>query len=186
MRNRRDDERGFRGMGEEDEGRGYGGTEEQRRTWNREEDMGGSRWSGASGRGGMRAGEGGYGGGWGGPRAYETRHFGGGRGGYERGGGGGYGERGGVMGGRGGGMRGEGWGRAMGAGDLGFGYPEHEGMDRGPHYGKGPKGYRRSDERIREDICETIAQQGYIDASDVDVKVENGVVTLTGNVSARL
>ena len=75
--------------------------------------------------------------------------------------------------------------------DLGFGYPQHEGRegidrdDRGPHYGKGPKGYKRSDERIREDVCETIARQGHIDASDVEVKVVEAVVTLSGTVGMR-
>lgn len=57
--------------------------------------------------------------------------------------------------------------------------------DRGPHYGKGPKGYQRSDTRIHEDVCEAIAQQGHIDATDVEVKVERGIVTLTGTVHER-
>ena len=57
--------------------------------------------------------------------------------------------------------------------------------DRGPHYGKGPKGYQRSDARIHEDVCEAIAQQGHIDATDVEVKVERGIVTLTGTVHER-
>ncbi len=57
--------------------------------------------------------------------------------------------------------------------------------DRGPFWGKGPKGYRRSDERIREDVCDAVAHQGYIDASDVEVRVENAVVVLTGTVAQR-
>lgn len=64
--------------------------------------------------------------------------------------------------------------------DMGLGEP-----DRGPHYGKGPKGYRRSDERIREEACERIARQGLIDASDVEVHVENAVIRLTGTVATR-
>lgn len=55
--------------------------------------------------------------------------------------------------------------------------------DRGPYYGKGPKGYRRSDERIREEVCDAIARQGFIDASDVEVFVEGGVVRFAGTVS---
>lgn len=55
-------------------------------------------------------------------------------------------------------------------------------LDRGPYYGKGPKGFKRSDERIREEVCETIARQGWIDASDVEVSVERGVVRLSGTV----
>lgn len=57
--------------------------------------------------------------------------------------------------------------------------------ERGPFWGKGPKGYRRSDERIREDVCERIAMHGWIDASDVDIKVQNGEVILSGTVPER-
>lgn len=95
----------------------------------------------------------------------------------------------GVLGGRGGGMRGEGWGQRMGGSDLGFSYGGHEGgdeiADRGPHYGKGPKGYKRSDDRVREEVCDCIARQGHIDASDVEVNVENGTVVLSGTVGQR-
>jgi hypothetical protein len=63
-------------------------------------------------------------------------------------------------------------------------YPDSE-IDRGPHYGKGPKGYKRPDERIREEVCEAMSRQGYIDASDVEVTVENGVVRLAGTVASR-
>jgi hypothetical protein len=56
---------------------------------------------------------------------------------------------------------------------------------RGPHYGKGPKGYRRSDERILEDLADRISAEDEIDASDVEVSVEGGVVTLSGTVERR-
>lgn len=69
--------------------------------------------------------------------------------------------------------------------DLGFGSPDHEGAERGPHWGKGPKGWRRSDERLREDACEAIAAQGYVDASDVDVRAESSTIVLSGTVSHR-
>jgi hypothetical protein len=49
----------------------------------------------------------------------------------------------------------------------------------------GPKGYRRTDERIREDLCERLAHSGRLDVSDVEVAVEGGVVTLTGSVPER-
>jgi hypothetical protein len=49
---------------------------------------------------------------------------------------------------------------------------------------RGPKGYTRSDERIHEDVCERIARSG-VDASEVEVKVENREVTLTGTVPRR-
>lgn len=67
--------------------------------------------------------------------------------------------------------------------DMGMGAPEDQ--ERGPHWGKGPKGYKRSDERTREEVCEAIAHQGHIDASDVEVKVEKGIVILTGTVAQR-
>jgi hypothetical protein len=50
--------------------------------------------------------------------------------------------------------------------------------------GRGPKGYRRSDERIREDVSERIARS-WVNAEEVEVKVENGEVTLTGFVESR-
>jgi len=50
------------------------------------------------------------------------------------------------------------------------------------HTGRGPKGYKRSDERIREEVCDRLTEHGDIDASDIDVKVQNGEVTLTGTV----
>lgn len=56
---------------------------------------------------------------------------------------------------------------------------------RGPFTGRGPKGYRRRDERIREDVCDQIANQGWVDASDVEVKVDHGEVTLRGTVRDR-
>lgn len=50
--------------------------------------------------------------------------------------------------------------------------------------GRGPKGYRRSDERIKEDINDRLSE-GYLDASDVEVMVVNSEVTLTGTVNSR-
>lgn len=56
---------------------------------------------------------------------------------------------------------------------------------KGEHSGKGPKGYKRSDERIQEDVCERLMHHGDIDASEIDVTVTNGEVTLTGSVNNR-
>lgn len=50
--------------------------------------------------------------------------------------------------------------------------------------GKGPKSYRRSDERIREDVNDRLSE-GYLDASEIEVLVAEGVVTLTGTVNSR-
>ena len=88
-----------------------------------------------------------------------------------------------------GGVTGAEAGQPYGGGFFGTAYalyagkPERGASERG-RIGRGPKGYRRSDERIHEDVCERIARAG-IDADDVEVKVENGEVTLTGSVQRR-
>jgi osmotically-inducible protein OsmY len=51
--------------------------------------------------------------------------------------------------------------------------------------GRGPKGYRRSDTRIAEDVSEALTRDPEVDASDIDVHVQDGEVTLTGTVSDR-
>jgi osmotically-inducible protein OsmY len=55
----------------------------------------------------------------------------------------------------------------------------------GKHRGKGPKGYQRSDERIKDDINDRLSDDAFVDASNIDVTVTNGEVTLTGTVSER-
>lgn len=52
----------------------------------------------------------------------------------------------------------------------------------GPHSGKGPKGYTRSDEKIKEDIEEKLYNDSFIDATDIEVTVQEGEVTLSGTV----
>lgn len=49
----------------------------------------------------------------------------------------------------------------------------------------GPKGYKRSDERIREDVCEQLWDAHDLDVGDVSVQVESGAVTLEGTVPHR-
>jgi hypothetical protein len=51
--------------------------------------------------------------------------------------------------------------------------------------GRGPKGYTRSDDRIREDVNDRLTDAPTIDASDIEVSVSNGEVTLTGFVFSR-
>jgi hypothetical protein len=53
------------------------------------------------------------------------------------------------------------------------------------HRGRGPKGYRRADERIWEEVNERLTEDDRVNATDIEVKVENGVVTLTGRVDNR-
>lgn len=50
---------------------------------------------------------------------------------------------------------------------------------------KGPKHYERSDERIREFICERLAQCPSLDVEEVSVEVSGACVTLEGTVPAR-
>lgn len=55
----------------------------------------------------------------------------------------------------------------------------------GPHRGRGPKGYRRSDARILEDVSERLSEDRYLDASEIEVEVQDGEVTLKGRVADR-
>jgi osmotically-inducible protein OsmY len=55
----------------------------------------------------------------------------------------------------------------------------------GPHAGKGPVGFQRSDERIRELVCEALTDDGEIDATRIEVSVKGGEVTLTGGIEDR-
>jgi osmotically-inducible protein OsmY len=51
--------------------------------------------------------------------------------------------------------------------------------------GRGPRGYQRSDSRITEDINDRLTDDPYLDATDIEVKVSNREVTLTGSVENR-
>ncbi len=50
---------------------------------------------------------------------------------------------------------------------------------------RGPRGYKRSDARIQEDICDRLWDQWDIDATDIEVRVQGGEVTLEGVVENR-
>ncbi len=50
---------------------------------------------------------------------------------------------------------------------------------------KGPKGYTRSDERVREDVCERLTADSRLDVSEVSVHVTDGCVKLEGDVPDR-
>jgi osmotically-inducible protein OsmY len=51
--------------------------------------------------------------------------------------------------------------------------------------GKGPKGYKKSDERIQEEVCEALYHDPLVDASDIEVTVTDGCVYLRGTVDSR-
>lgn len=58
-----------------------------------------------------------------------------------------------------------------------------QGQDRSPR--KTPKGYIRSDERIRDDVCEHLYRSHDVDVGSVSVEVKGGTVTLEGSVPER-
>ena len=64
-------------------------------------------------------------------------------------------------------------------------YGEYNNWNRGPYSGVGPRGYSRSDDRIREDINDRLTWHDQIDASDIQVDVNDGLVSLTGSVNSR-
>jgi osmotically-inducible protein OsmY len=55
----------------------------------------------------------------------------------------------------------------------------------GPHVGRGPRDWRRSDARIREDVCQWMSDDPRLDAREIDVRVHDGDVTLEGRVEDR-
>lgn len=52
-------------------------------------------------------------------------------------------------------------------------------------WGNGPKGYVRSDERLKEEISDRLMASPEIDSSDIEVEVSGGEVTLKGSVCCR-
>ena len=53
------------------------------------------------------------------------------------------------------------------------------------HRGKGPTGYVRSDTSIADEVAQRLTDDDTLDASQILLEVEAGVVTLTGNVPTR-
>ncbi len=58
-------------------------------------------------------------------------------------------------------------------------------QQQGLHKGKGPRGYSRSDERIKEDINDRLSDDVFVDATDIEISVNQGEVILTGTVNER-
>jgi hypothetical protein len=162
---------------------GYGSREQPRHyeprqssswesSWGQGASGGGSGESLAGGRSSYGGGQGGSFGGWGIPSGSEP---------------GGYGMntpyRGGGpqnwSGSNWGGQQGGGWGESHSgrfAGSESYG---------GGMRGRAPKGYTRSDERIKDDVCEQLYRTPDIDVSDVTVEARSGTVTLDGTVPDR-
>jgi osmotically-inducible protein OsmY len=55
----------------------------------------------------------------------------------------------------------------------------------GPHRGKGPKSFTRSDERLEEHVNELLMEHDEIDATHLEVHVEGGEISVTGTVEDR-
>jgi len=61
----------------------------------------------------------------------------------------------------------------------------HPGEEEGPHRGRGPRFYKRPDERIIEDVVWRLTHHPMIDATDVHIAADNGEVTLSGTIESR-
>ncbi|MFN2439346.1 MAG: BON domain-containing protein, partial [Chitinophagaceae bacterium] len=55
----------------------------------------------------------------------------------------------------------------------------------GGYKGKGPKDYKRSEERIKEDAYDRLSDDDLIDATNLQVQVQDNEVILSGTVSER-
>ncbi len=54
------------------------------------------------------------------------------------------------------------------------------------HRGKGPKNYIRQDVHIKEDVNRSLTDSHSVDASDIEVMVQDGIVILSGTVDSRV
>jgi osmotically-inducible protein OsmY len=64
----------------------------------------------------------------------------------------------------------------------------YQNLERSSEFESAPRpdyAHTRTDERIREDICEQLSREWSLDASEIEVAVSNGEVTLTGTVDDR-
>ena len=154
-------------------GQGYSRGNSGRQSMGRGDDAYGGfgSWQGMS-HGGSHHGQGGFGGR---SQNYAGQGYGGGAQNY---GGQGYGGGSQNYGGQGYG------GGSQGYGGQSYGSSQNYGGSSGTK-NRGPKGYQRSDERLKEDVCERLSRTSHIDASEVSVEVQNGKVTLTGTVPQR-
>lgn len=194
-----DHQQGREGSGGWQSGQGQGGE------WSRMGRYGEEGWQGGQSGSMGRWGQGGNYGmdrdfGRSGSRPYVGESSWGGSRGTWGGGSGGYGSSGGYGGGFGRGGYGGSYGGSQGQQQGGRGFFDRASdevsswfgdedarrrREQDEHRGRGPKGYTRSDERIREDVNDRLTDDGWLDASDIEVQVSSGEVTLTGQVNSR-
>ena len=55
----------------------------------------------------------------------------------------------------------------------------------GPYRGRGPRGWRRTDADLLDAVCAALADDPWIDATRMEVAVQDGVVVLRGAVDDR-
>jgi hypothetical protein len=70
-------------------------------------------------------------------------------------------------------------------GDGHHAWNDHHQHMPGPFAGLGPRGYRRADDRICEELHDRLTANGFIDATDIKCLVQDGEVTLSGVVNSR-
>ncbi|MFU8814678.1 MAG: BON domain-containing protein [Pseudomonadales bacterium] len=78
------------------------------------------------------------------------------------------------------------WDRDFGT-ESGFGRPYGDTFygGGGKYRGVGPKGYKRSPEQLKERIAERLAEHDQINASEIEIEIDDDEVTLTGRVPSR-
>lgn len=73
-------------------------------------------------------------------------------------------------------------------------FREDQGQDQGQYQGRderaryheiGPKNYKRSDDRIREDVSDRLTDDPYVNAAEIEVSAANSEVTLNGSIDNR-
>jgi hypothetical protein len=72
----------------------------------------------------------------------------------------------------------------FGGGGEARAYHDYERPERGAR-GLGPQGYKRSDDRISDEVHERLTDDAWLDASHISVAVLAGEVTLSGTVESR-
>ena len=80
---------------------------------------------------------------------------------------------------------GEAYGGSTGRANLPQGHRDRDEGERRSYRGIGPSSYRRSDARVLEDVHERLCDDDQLDASDIEVRCEDGVITLEGMVEDR-
>ena len=70
-------------------------------------------------------------------------------------------------------------------GEGGSGVPRWSSQGEQTFRGRGPRDYKRSDDRIREDVCDQLTEDHEVDASNITIRVDKGEVTLEGTVDDR-